>query len=222
MKARIAALPPRALFAIALGVVLLYAAVLWLLVVSPKQAEVATVTDEVIAAEFELVQARVTATRPAAVPAGARVSDVLGLAKAMPASTDQPGLLLELELLARATGVKLGSITPKESEPIAGTPTAIPVVVTAEGSFRQVTRFVTRARELVRVRGGDVHATGRLFAVQAVELTESNARGFPLLDATITLNAFVYDGPIVPVTPPPPAEGDDATSTGATAAGATP
>ena len=55
------------------------------------------------------------------------------------------------------------------------------------------------------MRGGKVRATGRLFAVQGVELTESKANGFPFLDATITFNAFVYDGPIVPATPPPSA-----------------
>jgi Tfp pilus assembly protein PilO len=221
MKARVAALPPRALLGIAAGAVLLYALVLWFLVVAPKQAEATTVSEDVIAAELQLADARVAASRPTQAT-GTRVTDVLRLAKAMPTSTDQPGLLLELQLLARSTGVKLGSITPKEPMTNAGGPTAIPVVVTAEGSFRQVTRFVRRARELVRVRGGDIRATGRLFTVQAVELTESNAHGFPLLDATITLNSFVYDVPIVPVAPPPLAEGDDETSAGTTAARGTP
>ena len=220
MKARIAALPPRAQIAIAAGAVLVYALALWFLLVAPKQAEATTVADDVIAAELRLVEARVTTTRPQT--GGTRVSDVLRLAKAMPASADQPGLVLELDRLARSTGVKLGSITPREAVLTAGTPTAIPVVVTAEGSYRQITRFIRRARELVRVRGGNVRATGRLFAVQAVELTESNAKRFPYLDATITFNAFVYDGPIVPVAPPPSAEESEDTSSGATAAGGTP
>ena len=201
MKARIAALPPRAVIAIAVGAVLVYALVLWFVLVSPKRAEATTLADDVIAAELRLAEARVSSTRPQT--AGTRVSDVVRLAKAMPSSADQPGLVLELDRLARSTGVKLGSITPRETLVTPGTPTAIPVVVTAEGSYRQVTRFIRRARELVRVRGGNVRATGRLFAAQAVELTESNAKGFPYLDATITFNAFVYDGPIVAVTPPP-------------------
>ena len=122
-----------------------------------------------------------------------------------------------------STGVKLGSITPRDPVVSAGGPTAIPVVVTAEGSYRQVTRFVRRARELVRFRRGGVRATGRLFTVQAVELAESNAKRFPFIDATITLNAFVYDGPIVPETPAPtPTEDEDETSTDSSAAGATP
>jgi len=220
MKARIAALPPRAVIAIAVAAVLVYALVLWFLLIAPKRAEATTLADDVVAAELSLAGARVKSTRPQT--AGTRVSDVLRLTKAMPASADQPGLVLELDRLARSTGVKLGSITPREPLLNAGGPTAIPVVVTAEGSFRQITRFVRRARELVRVRGGKVRATGRLFAAQAVELTESNTKGFPFLDATITFNAFVYDGPIVPVAPPPSTEDTDDTSTGTSAARATP
>ena len=141
------------------------------------------------------------AKRPQAA-AGTQVADVLRLAKAMPSSADQPGLVLELDRLARSTGVTLGSITPSDPVLGAGGATTIPVVVTAEGSYREITRFLQRTSRLVTFRRGEVLATGRLFTLQAVELSESNANGFPLLDATITLNAFVYDGPIVPATPP--------------------
>ncbi len=220
MKARFTALPSRAQIGVAAAAVLLYALAVWFLLVAPKRADATAVADEIVAAELRLAQARVQTTRPQS--AGPSVSDVLRLAKAMPSSADQPGLVLELDRLARSTGVKLGSITPREPVVSAGSPTSVPVVVTAEGSYRQVTRFIRKARELVRVRGARIRATGRLFTVQAVELTESTAKGFPRLDATITLNAYVYDGPIAPATPPPStAEGDD-TSTGATAAGGTP
>jgi Tfp pilus assembly protein PilO len=220
MKARIASLPPRALIGLAVGAVLLYTLLVWFLVVSPKRAEAVTLSADVIAAELRLADARATTTRPAQ-QEDTGVTEVLRLAKAMPASTDQPGLLLELELLARAAGVDLGSIALQEPVPTAGAPTSVPVVVTTEGSYRQITRFVRRARELVHVRGSDVRATGRLFTVQAVEIKESKAHGFPLLDAAITLNSFVYDGPLVPVTPPPVVESDDA-SPATTAARGTP
>lgn len=75
----------------------------------------------------------------------------------------------------------------------------ISVAVTVEGEFYEITRFLTRVRTLVRVRGGKLRVRGRLLAVQNVELVESATRGFPLLDATITFHAYVYDGPIVPV-----------------------
>jgi hypothetical protein len=104
----------------------------------------------------------------------------------------------------------------------AGGATTIPVVVTVTGSYRQITRFLRNTRALVNVRRGAVRATGRLLTMQNIELAESSTRKFPYLDATITLNAFVYDGPIVPETPPPTTTGSGDTSSGATAAGSTP
>ena len=221
MKASVASLPTRALIAIALGAVLLYTLVLWFLLVAPKRSEAATLSEDVVAAELRLADAQLQQRRPHAT-GGPRVTDVLRLAKAMPSSSDQPGLVLELDRLARASGVTLGSITPSEPVVGAGGATTIPVVVTTEGSYRQITRFLQRTRGLVRVRGGEVRATGRLFTVQAVELAESNRKGFPFLDATVTLNAYVYDGPIVPATPPPGAQDIETNSTGATAARSTP
>jgi Tfp pilus assembly protein PilO len=221
VKARIAALSPRALVAIAAGFVLVYALALWFLVLAPKRSEAASLSDDVIAAELRLAEVQLQARRPRS-SGGTQVADVLRLAKAMPSSADQAGLVLELDRLARKAGVTLGSITPGDPVVEAGGATTIPVVVTATGSYRDITRFLRATRNLVKVRRGEVSATGRLFSMQAVELAEANTKKFPFLDATITLNAFVYDGPIVPATPPPSATDGEDTSTGATAAGSTP
>ena len=221
MKARLAGLSPRVQLAIAIGGVLVYALALWFLVVTPKRSEASTLSDDVIAAELRLADAQLETRRPQTGGA-TRVADVLRLAKAMPSSADQAGLVLELDRLAHRTGVTLGSITPSEPALGAGGATTIPVVVTVSGSYRQITRFLTGTRDLVKVRGGAVRARGRLFTMQAIELAESNARHFPFIDATITLNAFVYDGPIVPVTPPPSATASEDSSSGATAAGSAP
>jgi Tfp pilus assembly protein PilO len=222
VKARFAGLPLRAQVAIALGVVLLYAAVVWFLLVAPKRAEAASLSEDVIAAQLDLASARLSGQRPApAKPADTSVSDVLRLAKAMPSKADQAGLVLELDRLARSANATLGSIVPGDEVVGAGGATTIPVVVTVTGSYRQVTRFLQHTRALVGVRGGAVHATGRLLTMQSVELVESSTRHFPYLDATITLNAFVYDGPIAPPAPPPTTTTED-TSTGATAERSTP
>ncbi len=99
MTARIATLPPRAVIAIAAGVVLVYALVVWFLLVSPKRAEAAS-------ARRRRHRRRAPARRRASdvesahATAGTHVTDVLRLAKAMPSSGDQPGLVLELDRLA--------------------------------------------------------------------------------------------------------------------------
>jgi Tfp pilus assembly protein PilO len=223
MKSRVSALPTRALVAIALGAVLLYALVVWFLVVSPKRSEAAALAEDVISAELELGRAQLEAKRPHATAPGTQASDVLGLAKAMPSQADQPGLVLELDRLGRSAGITIGSITPRDLEIDGAGAATIPVVVTAEGSYRQITRFLARAKGLVLFRRGRIRAKGRLLTLQAVELAESNAHGFPLLDATITLNAFVYDGPIAPpAQPPSTSDEDEDVSTGASAAGSVP
>jgi Tfp pilus assembly protein PilO len=222
VKARLAGLPLRAQIAIALGIVLLYAAVLWLVLVAPKRSEAASLSDQVITAQLDLASAQLKARRPAPkTPADSSVSDVLRLAKAMPSSADQAGLVLELDRLARSAKVTLGAIAPQDAVIGQSGATTTPVVLTVTGSYRQITRFLQHTRALVSAHGGAVHATGRLLTMQSVELVESKTEGFPFLDATITLNAFVYDAPIAPATPPPTTTTGDS-STQASAAGSTP
>jgi Tfp pilus assembly protein PilO len=194
--ARVTTLSPRALAALAGGAVLVYAIAAWFLFVSPKRSEASGLESDIAAAEVRLAEAKAAASRPRA--AGGTVSDVLRLAKAMPESGDQPGMVLELSRLASSSKVTLRSISTQVTVAAAGTPTTIPIVVTVGGSVFEITRFLQRVRTLVTVRRGELRATGRLFTVQNVDLVESATDGFPMLDATITLSAYVYDGPIAP------------------------
>jgi Tfp pilus assembly protein PilO len=217
--ARATSLSPRAIAALAAGAVLVYAIVAWFLVVSPKRSEVSSLGSEIAAAEIRLAEAKTAANRPRS--AAGPVSDVLRLAKAMPENGDQPGLVLELSRLARSTDVTLGSISTQSALVAPGTPTTIPVVVTVSGSFFKIARFLQRTRTLVTVRRGKLRATGRLLTVQNVELAESATDGFPMLDATITLNAYVYDGPLTPVEAPTQPESELPATNGRAAIGRT-
>lgn len=220
MKARLAELSPRVRVGLALAAVLVYAVAVWFLVVAPKRSEAASLAADVAAAELQLAEVRAAANRPKAV--SAPVADVVRLAKAMPSTADQPSLVLELARLARAAGVTLGSIAPDEPDVDAAGATRVPVAVAVTGSYRKIMRFLRSTRQLVSVRGGKLHATGRLFSVQGIELSESSTGKFPLLDATITLDAYAYDGPIVPPTPVTPPSQEEPSTSGATAAGGTP
>jgi hypothetical protein len=207
----------RAVLGLVAAAVALYAVALWFLVVSPKRAEASRLEADVVAAEESLVAARAAAAgRPGAPET--RVSDLFRLAKAMPASSDQASLLLELDVLARKANVAIASVTLQEPTMLAAGSTAIPVAVTVEGSYRDLTRFLRQMRQLVGLSGGNPHARGRLLTVQSVELTESKERGFPRLDAAILLHAHVYDAPIVPPTPITPAAQDTDGADGETAA----
>jgi Tfp pilus assembly protein PilO len=206
--------------AVAAGV-LLYLLAAWFLFVSPKRAEAGRLQDEVAAAEAQLAAARSDSGRPHG--AQSRVTELFSLAKAMPSSSDQASLLLELDLLARKSGVSIASVAMSDAAPLPAGSTVIPVAVTVGGTYGQIVRFLRQMRGLVGLRGGDAYAKGRLFTVQSIELTESNTKGFPNLDAALVLNAHVYDGVVVAQTPatPPESSGTETGST-ATAAGATP
>jgi hypothetical protein len=97
-------------------------------------------------------------------------------------------------------------LAPKDPVAGVGGPSLIPVTLTVGGSYAKITKFLARMRALVRVRNGKIHATGRLLAVQSVSLVESATERFPTLDATIEVDAYVYDGPIVPPEVPEPVE----------------
>jgi type II secretory pathway component PulM len=137
VKERFAALSPRTVLILAAVGVLLYAAVAWLLFVTPKRSETSRLGEDVAAAQVQLVQARAAAQRPGRT--GAPVSDVFRLTKAMPSSGEQPGLVLELTRLATSTGVDLRSISLQPALEGAGGATMIPVVVVLGGTYRNVT-----------------------------------------------------------------------------------
>jgi Tfp pilus assembly protein PilO len=217
VRARLESLSTRSTVLLIVGVVIVYAAALWLLFVSPKRADLATAREDLVAAELRLAEAQTTARRPST--GGTNVADVLRLAKAMPSTADQSGLVLEVSRLAKQSGVTLRSISPKDPIAGVGSPALIPVTVTLTGSYRQITRFLERTRELVRVRNGKIRATGRLLSVHSVSLIESVGGGFPKLDATLEIDAYVYDGPIVAEETPPPALEEELPATGSDALG---
>lgn len=205
MSVRLQSLSTRGLFVVAGVVVLVYAAAVWFLFVSPKRSDAAGAKADLAAAEVRLAEAQASAITPREVTAP--VADVFRLAKAMPSSAEQPGLVLEISRLAGRSGVTLRSITPKDAVAGVGGPSLIPVTVTVGGSYAEIRRFLQRMRALVTVRDGRIYARGRLLTVQSVSLIESVTERFPSLDATIELDSYVYDGPIVPEdVPEPPTE----------------
>jgi hypothetical protein len=217
VRTRLESLSQRALIALAAGVVLVYAVALWLLIVSPTRSDAATAKEDLAVAELRLVDAQTASSRPRG--ASSPVGDVFRLTKAMPTSDEQPGLVLELSRLAKRSGVTLQGINPEVAVAGVGGPTLIPLRVTVGGGYAQITKFLRLTRALVVVRNGKIYTHGRLLAVESVNLVESVADGFPKLDATIAMNAYVYDGPIVPEEIPLPEE--ELPDTGSSASGST-
>lgn len=214
---------PAALALVVVGLLVVSAAAYFLLV-SPqrsKSAELATQIDET-AAE---IQAAKIAHRQSLQAEPIRVADLFRVAKAMPDRTDMPGVLLELNRIARETGIRFESLASAEQASDAGGYLRQPIELVFDGNFYELSDFLYRLRSLVSVRGGELDATGRLFTVRTLGFVESEG-GFPQIRATLNVDAFVYGTgtPTAQPTPPPAAPSAPKTTPqpapGATAAGA--
>ena len=82
--------------------------------------------------------------------------------------------------------------------------------ITVNGRYADVQRFVHGLRTQAGSTRGRVHASGRLFAVESVNMAPG-PEGLPQLAAAIVIDAFVYSG-VVPVAQPG-ADGSETTTT---------
>ena len=193
-------------------VILVYAAAGYFLVVSPKKGEATRLDEEIATTQVELQEAlAATAAQDDTQPIA--VADIFRLSTAMPSTPDMPGILLELSRIADETGIRFKAITPQSGLPV-GAYVQVPIDVTFDGTFYALSDFLFRLRTLVTVRRGELHAAGRLFSVASVDFSEAD-KGFPLLAATLKLNAYVYGTNAAPSAVPPPAETPPATTEGA-------
>lgn len=203
-------LSTRSLGAIVGVVILVYAAAGYFMVVSPKKAESMRLDDEIAATSVEL-SAALAATAAQEDTQPIAVADIFRLATAMPSTPDMPGILLELSRIADETGIRFQSIMPQSALPVAAYQ-VVPIDVAFDGSFYALSDFLFRLRTLVTVRRGELHTGGRLFSVSNVDFSESD-RGFPLLAASLKLNAYVYGTNTAPSAVPSPLEAPPATTT---------
>jgi Tfp pilus assembly protein PilO len=199
------------------GVLLIVALVGWFALVGPKRGQSASLDEELADYDTKVMLAKQEQSPDGPPEVEIRVADLFRLAKAMPDREDMPGVILELNAVALSTGITFVSIAP-------GTPVtrtghySVPITLTFQGNYYDLTDFLFRLRNLVNVRDGVLDATGRLYTLDSLDFNEAEA-GFPEIQATLVLSAYAFGVPVVPgVTPAPPAA---ATSTGETTTGAT-
>jgi hypothetical protein len=194
-------LPKPAAIAIVIGVLLLVAAAGYFLLISPQRSKSAELAKETESVEAQIQARRIDNAQTRNVEP-IRVADLFRITKAMPPTDDMPGMILELNRIARQTGIRFESITPKEAAD-AGGYLRRPIDLVFDGNFYELSDFLFRLRSLVRVRGGQLEATGRLFTVNSLSFVES-VQAFPRIKATLNVNAYVYgNGEPTPAEPTP-------------------
>ncbi|HXV56265.1 MAG TPA: type 4a pilus biogenesis protein PilO [Gaiellaceae bacterium] len=188
-------------------VLVIVAAVAFLLLVKPKMDESSRLEDEIAELQGKIDVALAARRTPAGEQV--KVADLFRLTKAMPDTTDMSSVILELNTIAKSAGVDFISIAPQP--PVAGASgyQAVPIELTFEGSYYDLTDFLFRLRNLVLVRDGELESAGRLFTLDGLDLHEGS-EGFPQVQAALTLSAFTYaPAPpaaapgTAPATPPP-------------------
>lgn len=164
------------------------------MLVLPEREKADQLDHEIAVARAKVAVARdfAQAYRPEALNS----ADLFRLSKAMPSGVGMPDLLLQLERVADSAGVALRTIVPRDEVRHEGY-RAIPVDLTATGSFYSVSDFLLRLRSTVRARGNNLDVGGWLYSIDRFSLS-SPARGGDL-SANLTVSAFTFDGaPVVP------------------------
>jgi Tfp pilus assembly protein PilO len=192
----------------------------WVLLVSPQRQAAAAIGKATQAAASQILDAQNQAQAAAhpVIPKQPviRTAGLYELAKAMPTVTDMPDLLLELDQIARASGVSVISISPGPPVVVTGEPySTVTIQLAFSGNYYSLTDLLYRLRTLVNVQDGALETSGRLFTVNSIVLATA---GGPTLSATVSVDAYVY-GPSADAAATTPVA--TPTSTGTTSTGST-
>jgi len=188
----------------------------WLLLVGPQNHKASSLTKQTADVEKQITDqlAQIAAAKNVTAAPQIRVADVYKLAKAMPSATDMPNILIQLDQVAKDSGVQLQNISPSQPALDPGTgQQAVQVTLNVNGDFYTVTDLLYRLRNFVYVRHGALEASGRLFSIDNVSFSPLEGRK---LSASISVHTYVYGAaPAAPAAAAPPAT-DTSTDTTST------
>jgi type IV pilus assembly protein PilO len=175
------------------GALLLVALIGWLGVVGPQRSQAAKLKKEIDDTQSQvLVLTAQQNQKQTPAQEIVKVADLFRLTKAVPDQVRMPDILLELSKVAGEAGISFDSIAPGSAVARAGY-SVIPISVVFEGNYYQLSDLLYRLRNLVEVHNENLVTTGRLFTVDHVAFQQGKG-GFPSLQATLTVDAFVYTG----------------------------
>jgi len=180
-----------------------------LIAVLPQRSQVSKLNTEIAAAQTRLASLELGHNRGPVI----RAAQLFQLARAMPNSTDMPGVVIDLSRAAAQSGVTILSIAPATAAIQPDGSSGTPIKLTVVGSWKGVDAFLRSLRENVLVHGQKLSVSGRLFVVDQVSLaasvaggqTSTNPNGAAAppsgeITANLQVNAFSYGTAPLPVT----------------------
>jgi Tfp pilus assembly protein PilO len=179
--------------------IVVFAAVIWFLVLSPIRGDIAD-TDQAIQDEEILVaQANTQLKQAEATRAEGKRNQMrlLELAKMVPMTEELPSLLLQIQDLADQSGIEFIQVTPGEvtASESAIAVQAIPLQLEFTGTYFDVSDFIYRAEQMVA-------GPGRLLSIQSVDMGFGSAGEeggitagkSPELKVSMSIYAFIVGG----------------------------
>jgi len=163
----------------------------WMVLLGPKQSRISDLNQQTQQVRQQIADdlSRAADARGTNAAPTIKVADVYKLQTAMPSITDMPDLLLEIDQVARAAGVTIQSLQPDQPTPSTGGGySQVTITLAVTSNFYSLTDFLYRIRNLVYVRDGTLQANGRIFTVNSIDLTPTDAS----IKANISLVTYVY------------------------------
>jgi type IV pilus assembly protein PilO len=176
------------LVVVVIGLVVLAVAGYFLLI-QPKKNEAKNLSSEIAAIDTQIQESNAQAQRAAGL-SKIRVADYFKLETAMPSNPKVDELDLQINALARDTGISFDSITPGSAS-AATNYEVLPLTLVFEGNFYDLSDFIRRLQSLVLVDNGRLNASGRLFTIDQIEFAQGS-KGFPQITATIHVDGYSF------------------------------
>lgn len=193
-------------------VAIVIAAAGFLLAVQPQRTKLRSVEDQISAAQAQFSAMHASASRKPQIDA----AELFQLSRAMPEADDMPGILLALSQIAARSHAALVGVTPQPRVALANGSSAVPLQVTINGAWPQITTFLRLVRDQVALSGKRLAVAGRVFDVDSVQLTATNNSP---LQAQLQMNAFDYGAPTAPTSTPGTQQATSTTATTTTSSG---
>jgi Tfp pilus assembly protein PilO len=130
----------------------------WFFAIAPKRHEAASLADQIDETQSQIAALQGGGPESSVQPI--RVADLFELSRAMPDRPDIPSVLLQLSQISAETGVSFQSITPRDPEQL-GSYQRLSIDLVFQGHFYDLSDFLYRLRNMVRVHQGVLSACSR-------------------------------------------------------------
>lgn len=171
----------------------------WLGFVSPQRSKAADLAAEISDTETQLAVTQTLVEGPLLSRSKAELAT---LRTAIPDELQMSQLLRQLSKAAADGQVRILGITPQPVSKV-GVADVVLMSVMVEGRYFAIRQFLRLLRSRADIKANKVHATGRLFAIDAIQFAGSNRESGGMIGATLTVTAFAFSQPVaVPSTTP--------------------